>query len=133
MNIVITKQKTRQLRTIADGLHALADMLDHPSNRDAQIGGGLHFDYSPADQSVSVTGDLTVLLVKVTEPVPPGHNIYMNPASLLPPVGCPLLLHVDGQLVKATRTSFVESKADELTYQTTEGDLIRGRFPWTYP
>jgi hypothetical protein len=59
-------------------------------------------------------------------------DVHLNSASQLPPVDCPLIIEVDGQLVEAMRTKFVESRDRELTFQTKAGEIV-GRFKWTYP
>lgn len=58
---------------------------------------------------------------------------HLNPASQLPPVGCPLIIEVHGRLLRAERTSFVQSRDHELAYRLADGTEITGRFCWTYP
>lgn len=58
--------------------------------------------------------------------------LHLNPASQLPPVDCPLLISVQGQLLRASRPTFAERKGDDLEYELTGGGMITGRFPWTY-
>lgn len=60
-------------------------------------------------------------------------SIKLNDPNRLPPVRCPLLILVDGELIKAERTSFLENKNREMTYRTEDGETIVGRFAWTYP
>lgn len=57
----------------------------------------------------------------------------LNHPNRLPPVGCPLLIQVDGELIRAERTSFLENRNREMTYRTPDGEEIVGRFEWTYP
>lgn len=63
----------------------------------------------------------------------PPETLHLNHASHLPPVNCPLLIQVDGELLQAHRTVFVSSRADTLVYRLHNGREIEGRFPWTYP
>jgi len=58
---------------------------------------------------------------------------HLNPPSDLPPVDCPILIQLDGDLVRATRPAFVARKGDDMQYQLEDGRIITGRFPWTYP
>lgn len=59
--------------------------------------------------------------------------MHLNHETTLPPVDCPLLIQVDGQMVRAFRPTFVEDRRDELTYELADGTLLSGKFPWTYP
>lgn len=56
----------------------------------------------------------------------------LNRPESLPPVGCPLVIKVNGELIRAERTAHIEEKSRDMTYQTQAG-LITGRFEWTYP
>lgn len=67
-------------------------------------------------------------------------DLFLNSASIMPPVRCPLLIRLpNGELVRVIRTSFISDKEGVMEYQEigqmpgTEGRLITGRFPWTYP
>ena len=67
-------------------------------------------------------------------------DLFLNAASLLPPVRCPLVIKLDdGELVRVVRTSFIRDKDGAMEYREighapgTEGRVIVGRFPWTYP
>lgn len=62
-----------------------------------------------------------------------GHGIALNDAGHLPPVRCPLLIEVDGQLIQAYRTSFVEQRDRQMEYRLENGQIIIGRYRWTYP
>ena len=66
-----------------------------------------------------------------------GHSsapaVHLNPAGDLPPVDCPLLIKVNGELVEARRTGFIEGKDRQMEYETPTGEIILGRFEWTYP
>ena len=57
----------------------------------------------------------------------------LNHPNHLPPVGCPLLILVDGELIGAERTSYIEKRDRKMEYRTEHGELIVGRFEWTYP
>lgn len=56
----------------------------------------------------------------------------LNAPENLPPVECPLLILVDGKLIRAERTSHIEHRNREMTYRTEAGEIV-GRFEWTYP
>jgi len=62
-----------------------------------------------------------------------GRKLHLNHPSLLPPVNCPLAINVGGEIVKARRTGFIENKERDMTYETQDGQLLVGRFQWTYP
>lgn len=57
----------------------------------------------------------------------------LNPADQLPPVACPLVIEVDGQLIRAERTEFVQHRGHDMNYRLADGSVLRGRFAWTYP
>lgn len=57
----------------------------------------------------------------------------LNHPNHLPPVGCPLLIKVGDDLIRAERTSFLEKRDRQMEYRTTEGEVLVGRFEWTYP
>jgi hypothetical protein len=56
----------------------------------------------------------------------------LNHPNTLPPVGCPLVIKVKGELIRAERTAHIEAKSRDMTYRTEAG-VITGRFEWTYP
>ena len=60
-------------------------------------------------------------------------NIHLNPASQTPPVDCPLLIEVDGQLVRVIRRQWARSHNAPLAFYRPDGVLIMGRYRWTYP
>lgn len=60
-------------------------------------------------------------------------TIQLNPADQLPPVACPLLIDVEGSLVKAERTEFVQHRGQDMVYRLVDGSTLLGRFQWTYP
>lgn len=51
----------------------------------------------------------------------------------LPPVECPLLIRVKGQVLRASRIHHIERPDDDMDYITDDGTLLVGRFWWTYP
>ena len=59
--------------------------------------------------------------------------VKLSHPNHLPPVGCPLLILFDGELIRAERTSFIEKRDRQLEYRTDDGQVITGRFEWTYP
>lgn len=58
---------------------------------------------------------------------------HLNHPNHLPPVGCPLLILVNGELIRAERTSHLEKRGRQMEYRTEDGETIVGRFEWTYP
>lgn len=60
-------------------------------------------------------------------------EIHLNPPDRLAPVGCPLMVEVEGKLVRAIRTGYIESRDRLMEYLTCSGEKILGRFRWTYP
>ena len=56
-----------------------------------------------------------------------------NNPERLPPVACPLVINVNGEAVRATRISHLSDKNGQMDYRLAAGDVIRGRFPWSYP
>ena len=63
----------------------------------------------------------------------PRLEVHLNAADKLPPVDCPLLIELDGDLVRAERTGIIENKSADMEYRLVTGETIRGRFRWTYP
>lgn len=62
------------------------------------------------------------------------QDTHLNVACVLPPVDCPLLIELaPGKLVKAERTGHVESRSHDMQYRVSDGNLITGKFRWTYP
>jgi hypothetical protein len=51
----------------------------------------------------------------------------------LPPVGCPLVILVDGSVLRAERVSHLQSRSGQMDYRLTAGCVINGRYPWSYP
>lgn len=60
--------------------------------------------------------------------------IQLNSPSRLPPVGCVLLVMLDGVLCRAVRTGYIENKTDLIEYKIeSTGEIIKGLLEWTYP
>lgn len=59
-------------------------------------------------------------------------DLKLNPADTLPPVGCNLVIIVDGHEVTAYRTGYIANRVDMLEYRLKDGSLISGRFRWRY-
>ena len=60
-------------------------------------------------------------------------EIHLNPASQTPPVDCPLLIEVDGQLLRVIRYEWARSHSDVLYFYLLDGGMITGRYRWTHP
>lgn len=58
---------------------------------------------------------------------------HLNQPDHLPPVGCELLIEVDGTLVRAHRTGFISDRNRDMHYKLEDGEILVGRFRWTYP
>ncbi len=57
-----------------------------------------------------------------------------NSPDHLPPVGCWLLIKLNAdEVIKAMRTTYIETRQHEMTYVSESGDKHVGRFEWTYP
>jgi len=61
------------------------------------------------------------------------EELKWMPASMLPPVQCPLLINVNGSIFEAHRETWVVGKDSVLTFVLKNGFKLEGRFPWTYP
>lgn len=59
--------------------------------------------------------------------------LHLNNPAWLPPVGCSLLVMLDGVLTRAVRTSYIERKTDNIEYKLEDGTIILDRLEWTYP
>lgn len=80
--------------------------------------------------------ELNAVLLELADPencLVVAEPVHLNPADQLPPVDCPLLIQVDGELLQAERTSFIASRDRAMVYRLNDGREIEGRFPWTYP
>lgn len=78
----------------------------------------------PASKSAAHLGPLPA----VDDPI-----IQWNPPERLAPVGCWLVILVDGKPTHAERTGFIEYKNREMSYRLESGEVINGRFKWTTP
>lgn len=58
---------------------------------------------------------------------------HFNSATTLPPIECPLVLLVDGKVVRAHRPTPVHKRGDDMVYITEDGTELVGQYPWTYP
>lgn len=57
-----------------------------------------------------------------------------NSPSRLPPVGCKLLIKVGDSEMLAERTGYIADRDDMMEYKLdATGEIILGRFYWTYP
>lgn len=56
-----------------------------------------------------------------------------NSAERLPPVGCPLVINVNGSAVRATRVSHLSDRSGQMDYRLVSGEVISGRYQWSYP
>ena len=86
-----------------------------------------------AEERIAELNDLLAQLADPENQLVIVDPVHLNPADQLPPVGCPLLMEVDGELVRAERTAFIASRERAMVYQLEDGLQIEGRFPWTYP
>lgn len=59
--------------------------------------------------------------------------VHLNPADHLPPVNCPIVIEVDGKLLRAERTGFIEQRDSSMEYELADGSKVLGRHPWTFP
>jgi hypothetical protein len=50
----------------------------------------------------------------------------------LPPVGCWLVINVDGVEVETIRREWAQSRNDDMTFYTRDDQKIIGRFDWRY-
>jgi len=84
------------------------------------------------DRGDKLTGENQQL--REARDLPAVAPMHLNSADDLPPVDCPLLIEVaPGEVKRAHRTAFIASTERTMTYQTTEGEQLSGRFRWTYP
>lgn len=57
-----------------------------------------------------------------------------NSPSRLPPVGCKLVIKVGDSEMIAERTGYIASRDDAMEYRLdSTGEVILGRFYWSYP
>lgn len=68
---------------------------------------------------------------------PEPHAYTWNKPERLPPVGCPLVLNLgqayDWDIAFGERISHLRSRSDVMDYQLSTGQIVRGRFEWSYP
>lgn len=60
-------------------------------------------------------------------------SIQWNAAELLPPVDCPLVILVAGVAAQAERVGHIPNRNADMDYRLATGQMVTGRFPWTYP
>lgn len=53
--------------------------------------------------------------------------------TVLPPVETPLIILREGEVIRVERDGYIADKSDDMRYLTPTGEIIIGRFPWTYP
>ena len=58
---------------------------------------------------------------------------HWNSPVVLPPVGCPIVLRIGCAVVQAERTAHIERRDREMTYQLPGGQVLTGRYFWSYP
>jgi hypothetical protein len=60
-----------------------------------------------------------------------------NPPERLPPVGCPLVLDLgaeyDYDIAYGERISHLRNRDGEMDYLVSTGQVLTGRFAWSYP
>lgn len=56
-----------------------------------------------------------------------------NSPERLPPVGCPIVINSNGVALKAYRTNYLKQKSGDMDYRLASGEVIRGRYQWSYP
>jgi hypothetical protein len=65
--------------------------------------------------------------------MPNAQKYEFNRPENLPPVACPLVLNIQGATVRGQRISHLSNRAGKMDYRLESGDIIKGRFPWSYP
>ena len=58
---------------------------------------------------------------------------HLNSKYVQPPVDCPLLIEVEGKLIRAHRENWELSKETEMEFILPNGDKLVGKYRWTYP
>lgn len=58
---------------------------------------------------------------------------HLNSKYVQPPVDCPLLIEVEGKLIRAHRENWELSKESEMEFILPNGGKLVGRYRWTYP
>lgn len=113
MTVDIIKVMTEYALTVTE----LANILGEPIGK---VRMWIIWDITPDDMEDKLKSNLKDI---------PTH---FNPKTQLPPVDCPLLIKVNGVLMKAHREQYAISKDSQLEYVTEHGVII-GRYDWTYP
>lgn len=66
-----------------------------------------------------------------------GDYPHWNRPEVLPRVGCPLAINLgaeyDHDIAYGERISHLRSKDGVMDYHLSTGQVVRGRFEWTYP
>lgn len=62
-------------------------------------------------------------------------TVHTNDPGVLPPVACPILIAVnaDNVMIRAERISHLRDRSGDMDYRLENGEVIVGRFRWTYP
>lgn len=81
----------------------------------------------------ALAGELRTLTARLHRLLERDGGMHFNPADDLPPVDCPLLLNIEGKLRRAERVCYIQSRGDSMEYRLDDGQIVMGRFPWTYP
>lgn len=65
------------------------------------------------------------------------ESYWWNAPEVLPPVGCPLVLNLgpeyDWDIAHGERVSHLSDRGGVMEYRLSTGQIIRGRFAWSYP
>lgn len=65
------------------------------------------------------------------------QDYQWNRPELLPPVGCPLVLNLDPEydwdIAHGERVNWLRDKNGDMDYRLLSGEVIRGRYLWSYP
>ena len=61
-------------------------------------------------------------------------DLHFNQPERLAPVGCYLLIQMpDGSVLMVRRTSHIQKRGRAMDYELSDGTIITGKYPWTYP
>lgn len=65
------------------------------------------------------------------------ESYWWNAPEVLPPVGCPLVLNLgpeyDWDIAHGERVSHLSDRGGVMDYRLSTGQVVRGRFAWSYP
>lgn len=92
--------------------------------------------YVSLDQLPPVTVRVPMPAVKPPRPECDDWAIlypHWNSPDVLPPVGCPIVLRIGCAVVQAERTAHIERRDREMTYKLPGGQVLTGRYEWSYP